>query len=103
MTPTAESHQPNKSVLIITIDRLPAWILPAWGSTWVAAPALDGLAARGVIFDKVLTPTPNPHSTVRDLFGEGRESLLERSVRAGLSVSIISDQPRIVDAAAPPD
>ncbi len=103
MTPTAEFHQPNKSVLIITIDRLPAWILPAWGSTWVAAPALDGLAARGVIFDKVLTPTPNPHSTVRDLFGEGRESLLERSVRAGLSVSIISDQPSIVEAAAPPD
>ncbi|MEO1992549.1 MAG: hypothetical protein ABGW78_11490 [Pirellulales bacterium] len=103
MTPTADSQPPNKSMLIVTVDRLPAWILPAWGSTWVATPILDELAASGVVFDRVLTPTPSPHSTVRDLLGEGQESLLERSVRDGLSVSIISDQPSIVETIKPPD
>ena len=33
-------------ILVVTVDRLPAWILPAYGATWVAMPGLDALAGR---------------------------------------------------------
>ena len=29
-----------RGLLVVAIDRLPAWILPAYGATWVAMPRL---------------------------------------------------------------
>lgn len=55
-------------LLVVTVDRLPAWMLAPYGATWVATPALDALAARGVVFDRVITPSLDPGDTLRELF-----------------------------------
>lgn len=46
--------------LVVTVDRLPAWMLAAYGATWMATPTIDGLAARGVTFDRVIAPSLAP-------------------------------------------
>ncbi len=102
MPPTADSSQAPSTILVITIDRLPAWILPAWGATWVAAPATDAIAARGIVLDRLLTPSVDPHTTVCQLLGQGGDSLLARAVEATWRVAVISDQPAIVEAVGPP-
>jgi hypothetical protein len=89
MPPTADSSPAPETMLVVTVDRLPAWILPAWGATWVAAPAVDALAGRGVVFDRLLTPALDPRSTVRDLLGHGPAPLLAAVVAARPS-SLIS-------------
>lgn len=61
--------EPAAGLLVIAVDRLPAWILPAHGATWVAMPALDRLAARGVVFDRLITTTVDPLATLRQLAG----------------------------------
>jgi len=66
-TPAA---RPPAGLIVVTIDRLPAWILPAYGATWVAMPRLDALAARGVVFDRVITPSTDPRRTLGDLAGD---------------------------------
>lgn len=59
--------EPAAGLLVIAVDRLPAWILPAYGATWVAMPALDRLAARGVVFDRLITTTVDPLATLRQV------------------------------------
>jgi arylsulfatase A-like enzyme len=54
-------------ILVVTLDRLPAWILPAYGSTWVAMPAVDSLAARGLVFDRVIATGDDDLATLRDV------------------------------------
>jgi arylsulfatase A-like enzyme len=54
-------------LLVVTIDRLPAWMLAAYGATWVSTPALDSLAARGVVFDRLIATSPAPDHTLHDL------------------------------------
>ena len=54
-------------MLVITVDRLPAWMLAAYGATWVSTPALDTLASRGVVFDRVIATSPDPHGVLHDL------------------------------------
>jgi hypothetical protein len=54
-------------ILVVTLDRLPAWILPAYGSTWVAMPAVDALAGRGLLFDRVIATGDDDLTTLRDL------------------------------------
>ena len=58
---------PRPGLLVVTIDRLPAWMLAAYGATWVSTPALDSLAARGVVFDRMITTSPAPDHTLHDL------------------------------------
>jgi hypothetical protein len=53
--------------LVVTLDRLPAWILPASGSTWVAMPAVDALAGRGLLFDRLIATGDDDLATLRDL------------------------------------
>jgi arylsulfatase A-like enzyme len=60
-------------LLVVTIDRLPAWMLAAYGATWVATPSLDSLAARGVVFDRVITPSPAAPDTFHDLLAATRQ------------------------------
>lgn len=102
MPPTADMSPSSETILIVTVDRLPAWVLPAWGAVWVAAPALDALAAQGVVFDRLLTPALDPRMTARDLLGRGPASLLAAVVAGGGRAAVISDQQAIVDAVEPP-
>ncbi len=73
----SHEHAPSAAVggpaglLVVAIDRLPAWILPAYGATWVAMPRLDALAARGIVFDRAIATTDDPQATLHDLLGGG--------------------------------
>ena len=74
-------------VLVITVDRLPAWMLAAYGATWVSTPALDSLAARGVVFDRVIATSPAPDQTIHDLV----DQLF--SVAGGWQTAVVTDDP----------
>lgn len=62
-----DRDSPPPRLLVVTVDWLPAWMLPAYGATWVAAPAIDAIAAAGVVFDRVLAPSVCPAETLREL------------------------------------
>ena len=53
--------------LMITIDRLPAWMVAAWGATWVATPAITRLATAGLICDRMLVRSTEPVDTLTEL------------------------------------
>ncbi len=74
-------------LLLVTVDRLPAWIVPAWGATWVSAPALDALAGRGVVFDRLIAPSLDPGQTLDALGG----ALVTAAAQAGLRPALVTD------------
>ena len=76
-------------LLVVTIDRLPAWILPAYGATWVAMPAATRLAARGVVFDGLVATTDDPRDTVAALVSWLAD------LPAG-AVAVVADDPGVV-------
>jgi hypothetical protein len=76
--------------LVVTLDRLPAWILPAYGSTWVATPAIDALAGRGVTFDRVIATGDDDLATLRDL---GLTALAAEA-------TVVTDAPHVAAAVA---
>jgi len=55
LSSTVERAPPPARLVAVTVDWLPAWMLPAYGATWVAAAAVDAVAAAGVVFDRVLS------------------------------------------------
>lgn len=55
------------SLLVVTVDRLPAWMLSAYGATWVSTPACDALAARGVVLDRLVATGDVPRPLLEDL------------------------------------
>lgn len=55
------------SLFLVTVDRLPAWMLSAYGSTWVSTPTCDALAARGVVFDRLIATGDDQIALLRDL------------------------------------
>ena len=88
-------------LLVVTIDCLPAWMLSAWGATWVATPSMDTLAARGIVLDRLITPSLDPRSAIDDLFGGfGKDSLFESAAAAGWRTAILSDDPATPDRVA---
>lgn len=96
MPPTPESAH---GLLVVTIDRLPAWMTAPWGATWVATPTLNTIAARGVVFDRVLTPALDPWQTVRELFA-GMSGIGRATAARGWPMAVVADQPAAVAAAA---
>lgn len=79
-------------LLLVTVDRLPAWILSAYGATWVATPALDGLAARGVVFDGLVAVSDDPRQVVRELLGSIDSTRLA-------AAAVVTDDPELTAAA----
>ena len=67
-------------LLIVTIDRLPAWMLSAWGSTWVSTPAIDAMAGRGLLLDRLIATASDPCQTLASLFDSGSGKTLLASV-----------------------
>ena len=87
---------PPAGLLIVTVDRLPAWILPAFGCTWASTPNLDGLAGRGLVLDRVIAAGDDPHATLGALAGRGPEDhaawpLLESAAALGWSPAVVTD------------
>jgi len=75
-------------LLVVTVDRLPAWILPAYGATWVAMPVVSGLAARGLVLDGLVATADEPGETTRALLGWLAD-------RAGRGAAVVTDEPSI--------
>ncbi len=84
-----DSRGPN--LLVVTVDRFPAWILPAYGSTWVSMPALDGLAARGVVFDRLIATGDEPATLLADLLGPAAAAV-------GGAIGIVTDEATVAAA-----
>ena len=92
--PSGPSAAGARALLVVTIDRLPAWMIGACGATWVATPVLDTLASRGIVLDRLITPSTAVADTLRDLMaGRAPEgpTLLESARDAGLRPLLVTD------------
>lgn len=56
-------------ILVVAVDRLPAWILPPYGATWVSMPALTALAGRGLVFDRAIATNDDPARSLAEIVG----------------------------------
>ncbi len=85
-----ESADEAEGLLVVTVDRLPAWMLSAYGATWVATPELDRLAARGIVFDRVITPVADPLAAIDAVWGV-RGGLWSAARGRDWKVTIVTD------------
>ncbi len=100
-----QSSRQSGGILVVTIDLLPGWMLSAFGCSWVATPALDALAGRGLCCDRLLATTSDPHATLAAFAGRGPASssawpLFEAAAVAGWPTVLVTDDPLL--AATPP-
>jgi arylsulfatase A-like enzyme len=106
MTPdtidTAAARLPA-GLLVVTVDGLPAWMLPAFGATWVATPAIDALAARGIVFDRAIATALEPGESLRDLAGASEPdglTLVRAAVARGWKPALVTDDPTVAASLA---
>ncbi|NBT13272.1 MAG: hypothetical protein EBS56_06790 [Planctomycetia bacterium] len=96
---SASSVHPPAGLVVVTIDRLPAWMLSAWGATWVSTPVFDGLAARGITFDRLIATDADPLATLAALAGDadtrGAGELLNVAAAAGWPAVLLTDDARL--------
>jgi hypothetical protein len=92
------SDEPARSaagLLVVAVDRLPAWMLPPHGCGWVAMPALTRLASRGVVFDRVIATGADADATLADLCGGGTgpadAPLVLEAARRGWAPLVVTD------------
>ena len=101
MQPAAPVPQPAAAaggLLIVTVDRLPAWMLSTYGATWVSTPTCDRLAAAGITIDRLVATGVDPRATLADLAAHG---LLWASVReAGWPAALVTDDPLLPERPA---
>ena len=80
-------------LLIVTVDRLPAWMLSSYGATWVSTPACDRLAAAGITLDRLIATSVDPRTTLADLTAHGR--LWSAAAAAGWPAVLVTDDPAL--------
>lgn len=97
------------ALAVVTIDRLPAWMLPTYGSTWVAMPNLDALAGRGIVFDRVLATTDDVAITLEALAGAEPRTTASPRLPAmafardgGSTMALITDDANLASVAQAP-
>jgi arylsulfatase A-like enzyme len=83
-------------IAIVTIDRLPAWMLPAYGSAWVAMPHLDAVAGRGLVLDRVIATSDDPLATLQQFAGTSPAALeawpiVATALEHGWPVALVTD------------
>jgi len=66
-TPPGWQAESPDGWLVITVDRLPAWLLGPWGATWVSTPTICQLAAAGLVCDRLLVRSTDPADTMQEL------------------------------------
>jgi len=96
MTETASTRSGSRGaagLLVVAIDRLPAWIVPAYGAAWVAMPRLTALAARGVVLDRVIVTTDEPRDALGDLLGGAGEvpPVMAAAAARGWKTALVTD------------
>jgi len=87
--------------LVVTVDRLPAWLLGPWGATWVSTPSICRLAAAGLVCDRLLVRSTNPTDTLQELIeahlpvaeqaGNRSPGLLAAAESRGWKTAIVTD------------
>lgn len=81
------SNAADHRLALITFDWLPAWMLSTWGATWLATPAFDRLAARGVTLDAVMTPGEALEATLEAVVGRACRALGKPGLPASVLVT----------------
>jgi hypothetical protein len=82
---TSPFNRPDRRLAVVTFDWLPAWMLSTWGATWLATPAFDRLAARGVVLDAAMASGGDLAATLQSLIGP----VCQRREAAGLAESVL--------------
>ena len=102
LTAMGDAEQSPAAIAVVTVDRLPAWMIPAFGCAWVAMPNLGGLAGRGIVFDRVIATSDDVHDTLRALGGLGPVSDLGSTLPAfaslaarGNATALVTDDPAL--------
>ena len=96
--PSAPAAAPAGGLLVVTVDRLPVWMISSWGATWVSMPAFDDLAAAGVTFDRLIATDVDPRATLADLVARGR--LWQAAAEAGWPAVLVTDDPQLPERPA---
>lgn len=87
-----DGSPPPGGMLLVTIDRLPAWLVPAYGCTWLAMPALTELAGRGLTLDRLIAGCDEPAETLATLAGGGTASAWPLlTAAAGWRPAVVTD------------
>lgn len=71
LTAMRDDEQSPDAIAVVSVDNLPAWMIPAFGCAWVAMPNLDSLAGRGVVLDRLLATSDDTHAMLEALAGGG--------------------------------
>jgi hypothetical protein len=85
-------------LVVVTADRLPAWMLSSYGATWVSTPTFDALAAAGITLDRLVATALDPRRTLADLTAAGW--LWAAAAAAGWPAVIVTDDPRLPERPA---
>jgi arylsulfatase A-like enzyme len=85
--------------LVIAIDGLRASALGAYGNTWYDTPALDALAAHSVVHEWMWPPSTDLADFYHALW-HGEQSLVRLLAAAGVSATLTTDDPALLDAQA---
>lgn len=100
MQPSVAAPQPAAAggLLIVTVDRLPAWMLSSYGATWVSTPTCDRLAVAGITLDRLVATGVEPRATLADLAAHGR--LWAAAREAGWAAALVTDDPLLPERPA---
>ncbi len=79
------------NVICLTVDRLHAGYMGAYGNSWIRTPAIDRLAAESFLFDQALIDTPDQHRLYRS-YWQGRHALSPASAEDGPSLAALLGQ-----------
>ena len=96
--------KPN--VIFLSIDRLHAGYLGAYGNTWIETPNYDALASQSIVFDRATIDTPQLELQYRSLWhgihalqpmdiGSERRSIAARFAEAGWLTAMVTDDSQI--------
>jgi hypothetical protein len=83
--------------MIVTVDGLPAWMLSAFGSTWLATPACDRLAAWGLVLDSVHAENDDLGEILSSVIGPAIQ-LPRHSDQAVVERLLVTDAPEVAEA-----
>jgi len=98
---------PAKTAVVVSIDRLGAGWLGPYGNTWLETPHFNSLAARSLLFETVLSDSPDlmqscrawwsgRHAMQPDTIADGgARSLPQLAAAAGARSLLITDDPAV--------
>lgn len=91
-SPVPEFLKPSRRLLVVTIDRLPAWMISACGAGWVSMPSVDRLASQGIVFDRCLVTSDDVQEILRSLvWPAGEDSIFEQVRRCRQESILVTD------------